>query len=286
MLKLLRFRVAALLALSISAFSTAQAQVRPVPVPPPVSAPPVASALPPMSVDSSYVLGAGDTVEIGLVGRSDFAQRSRISSEGTILLPLIGSIHAADRTVLDLADDIRKALIKGGFYSDPIVRAEVVVISSRYATILGNVGTPGLLPLDRNYHLSEVLAKVGGRTAAGADYLLLTRATGGAPERYYISHLGSGGPDQDPVVKSGDKIFIPSADAEVFYLSGQVNTPGNYPVTEGLTVRTAIAKGGGVNENGSENKVTIIRDGKPLKGVKLEDAVKVGDVIKVGERLF
>jgi len=88
------------------------------------------------------------------------------------------------------------------------------------------------------------------------------------------------------MVKNGDKIFIPSAENEVFYISGQVNTPGSYPVTEGLTVRMAIAKGGGVNENGSEKKVKIVRDGKPVKGIKLEDPIKVGDVVTIGERLF
>ena len=43
-----------------------------------------------------------------------------------------------------------------------------------------------------------------------------------------------------------------------------IYTPGSYPVTEGLTVRMAIAKGGGVNENGSEKKVKLVRDGKTL----------------------
>jgi polysaccharide biosynthesis/export protein len=251
------------------------------------TSPAPAAAQPTGPVDSGYLLGVGDIVEVSLVGRADFAgSRARIATDGTILLPMIGAVHAADRTVLELADDVRRALIKGQFYSDPVVRAEVVGISSRYATVLGAVGNPGLLPLDRNYRLSEILAKIGGRTGAGADYVLLTRATGGPTERYYINKLASGGGDQDPVVKSGDKIFIPNVEAEVFYISGQVNKPGTYPVTEGMTVRRALAEGGGVTENGSENKFKIIRDGKPLKSVKLEDSVKPGDILTFGERLF
>ena len=245
-----------------------------------------ATAIPSAPVDSSYPLGPGDVVEISLIGRAEFGSRVRLSADGTILLPMIGSVKAVDRTVSELADDVRQALIKGGFYSDPVVRAEVLGISSRYVTILGNVGSPGLFPLDRNYRLSEILAKVGGRSGSGADYLLLTRAAGGATERYYISKLAVGSSAQDPIVLNGDKIFIPSADAEVFYLSGQVNKPGTYPITEGLTIRTALAAGGGVTENGSENKIKVVRDGKTLKGVKLEDPVKVRDVITIGERLF
>lgn len=276
-----------LLAVPAAAFAQAR------PVSPGVASPPAQTTAPTIAsvpagqpVDASYQLGVGDAIEINLVGRSEFNQRARISADGTILLPMIGIVHATGRTVSELADDIRQALIKGQFYSDPVIRAEVVGISSRYATVLGAVGAPGLFPLDRNYHLSEVLAKVGGRTGMGADYILVTHSEGGPSQRYYISKLAAGGPDQDPVVKTGDKIFIPNADAEVIYVSGQVNKPGTYPLTEGMTIRMALAQSGGVTENGSENKFKVTRDGKPLKSAKLDDPLKVGDIISFGERLF
>ena len=274
-------RIAGLGLLVVAAPLQAVAQVQP-------AAPIAAAPNTPQAnaVDSSYLLGAGDVVEIGLVGRADFGSRARISTDGTIQLPLIGSIPAAERTVLQLADDVRQALIKGGFYADPVVRTEVVGINSRYVTVLGAVGNPGLLPLDRNYRLSEILARVGGKAGGGADYIVLTPAGGGASARYSIPQLASGGPDKDPLVHTGDKLYVPTAENEVFYISGQVNSPGGYPATEGLTVRMAIAKGGGVNENGSEKKVKIVRAGKPLKGVKLEDPIKVGDIVTIGERLF
>jgi polysaccharide export outer membrane protein len=285
MIELSLLRLALLGALLLAAPMAASAQAQPAPERPAPAAP--AQTTPQSTaVDSSYLLGPGDVVEIGLVGRADFGSRARVSTDGTILLPMIGAIPAAQRTVLQLADDVRQALIKGGFYADPVVRTEVVGINSRYVTVLGAVGSPGLLPLDRNYHLSEILARVGGRSGAGADFILLTPAGGAATQRYSIAQLASGAPDKDPVVHNGDKIYIPTVENEVFYISGQVNSPGAFPVTEGMTVRMAIAKGGGVNENGSEKKVKIVRDGKPLKGVKLEDPVKVGDIVTIGERLF
>ncbi len=237
-------------------------------------------------VDSSYLLGFGDVVEVSLVGRADFGSRARVSTDGTILLPLIGKIQAAERTVIELSDDVRQALIKGGFYGDPIVRAEVASISSRYVTVLGNVGSPGLLPLDRNYRLSEVLARVGGTSGDAADYILLTKSGATEPKRYYVAKLAAGSVDDDPPVQSGDKIFIPAAVSELFYISGQVNSPGSYPLMNGVTFRMALAKGGGVTENGNEKKLKVVRDGKSLKKVKLEDPVKAGDIVKVGERLF
>lgn len=237
-------------------------------------------------VDSSYLLGPGDVVEISLVGRSDFSSRARVDAQGLLLLPMIGSIQAADRTVIDFADDVRKALIKGGFFTDPVVRVEVASITSRYITVLGAVGRPGLIPLDRNYRLSEILAKIGGRTDAGVDYVLLTRDGAKEPMKFDIAALGTATGDADPVVKSGDKLFIPLAANSVIYMSGQVNGPGPKTVTEGMTFRYAIAKSGGVTPNGNEKKIKVIRDGKPLKGVKLDDLVQVGDIVEIGERLF
>jgi polysaccharide export outer membrane protein len=208
-----------------------------------------------------------------------------VGNDGMILLPYVGVIKASDKTVMELADTVRQALIKGGFFADPVVRIEVAAISSRYIIALGAIGSPGIVPLDKNYRLSEMMAKLGGKSGGGADYVMVTPA-GGKPKRYSYDKLAYGGPEDDPLVLSGDKIFIPDAASEVFYISGQVNTPGAYPLTEGLTVRKALAKAGGVTQSGNENKVKITRDGKPLKGVKLDDPVKVDDQISIGERLF
>lgn len=277
MRKLLDVALAAMLAAAVGGSALAQQ---------PTESAPASVAPGGAPVDISYILGAGDVVDIGLVGRGDFGSRARVNTDGMILLPYVGKIKAEGRTVLEFAEDVRQALIKGGFFADPVVRADVVGVASRYVTVLGAVGSPGLMPLDRNYRLSEVLAKVGGRSANGADYVLLTRAAGGESLRLPITGLASGGADQDPVVASGDKIFIPSIENEVFYISGQVNTPGSFPVTSGLTFRMAIAKGGGVGENGSEKKLKVVRKGEKLKKVKLDDLVQPGDIITIGERLF
>jgi polysaccharide export outer membrane protein len=240
---------------------------------------------PKASVDPSYVLGPGDVLEIGIVGRADFNSRIRVAADGTVLLPYVGKLAAAKRSVLEFSDDVRQALVRGGYFANPEVLVEVVGVSSRYATVLGFVTSPGLIPLDREYRLSEILARVGGRSGSGADYVLLTHGAGGAQERYSIAALASGAAEKDPIVESGDKIYVPSAEDEVFYLSGAVHSPGPYHLARGMTLRMAIAKGGGVTENGSEGRVSIIRSGKKVK-LKPDDPVAIGDVITVGERLF
>jgi polysaccharide export outer membrane protein len=85
---------------------------------------------------------------------------------------------------------------------------------------------------------------------------------------------------------AGDKIYVPAVTSEIFYISGQVRAPGPFPVSKDLTVREAIAKGGGLTEMGSEKKVKIYRKNVAVKGVKLDTKIEAGDIVEVGERLF
>lgn len=262
--------------------SLAWAQQQPAAPPPPAAAPGPAVGGIGETASTAYVLGRDDVVEVGLLGRTDFGGRARVQADGTIQLNFIGKVPAADRTTAELSDTIRKALQAGGYFSDPVVTVEVVGYASRYVVVLGNVGNPGLIPINRPYRLSEILARVGGPRADAADYIVVRSADGGE-KRYTIRELSMGDATQDPAVKAGDKIFIPAA--ETFYIYGQVNSPGAYTLTSDMTVRMAIAKGGGLTESGSDKKVDVTRGGKKVK-IGIGDKIESGDVLFIGERLF
>lgn len=258
--------------------------------PAPTPAPPAAVAAPTgpeafANVEGSYALGLGDVIDVAVIGRMDYAARARVSADGTVLLPLIGSMQAVNAKPAELASQIGAALEKGGYYSKPVVRVEVVSVASRFVTVLGQVGQPGLIPLDRTYRLSEILARVGARFGGSSDFVILTHGDG-KQEKLRMQDIASGGPEKDPPVASGDKIFIPAAENQVFYVSGSVRAPGAFPLSEGMSVRTALARAGGVNEMGNEKKFEIFRDGKKIPKANLETTVEVGDIIKFGERMF
>lgn len=230
----------------------------------------------------AYILGRDDVVEVSLLGRNDFGGRARVQADGTIQLSLIGKIIAAEHTTAELSDTVRKQLQTGGYFADPIVNVEVVSYASRYVTVLGAVGQPGLVPINRPYRLSEILARVGGVRADAADYLVV-RSEKGEERHLLIRELATGDASQDPYVAAGDKIYSPVAD--VYYVYGQINAPGVYPLATDMTVRMAIAKGGGLTESGSDKKVEVTRGGKKTKldiGAKLLP----GDVLFIGERMF
>ena len=267
--------IVAVLAAGLAAPASAQA---------PATTPPAAPTGQTVGEGTSggYILGRDDVVEVTLLGRTDFGGRARVQADGTIQLPLIGKVVAAEHTTAELSDTIRKQLQTGGYFADPIVNIEVSSYASRYVTVLGSVGTPGLVPINRPYRISEILARVGGVRSDAADYLIV-RSEKGDEKHYVIRELATGDSTKDPYVAAGDKIYSPVG--EVYYIYGQVKGPGAYPLAADMTVRMAIAKGGGLTESGSDKKVDVTRGGKK---VKLDSAAKLlpGDVLFVGERMF
>jgi len=313
------YRLIASIALLLVPFSLAQAQVAPaspaqepssapssapaqIPYSAPMQSPPQAvpqapmpTALPPsqpatqaaatdsVSLNDGYVLGAGDIIEVSVLGSAEPPARVQVQTDGSIQLPLLGSMQAADSTILDLRDKVRRSLRNGGFYTNPFVNINVVSYASRYVVVLGEVGSPGIVPIDRSYRVSEIMARVGGARASGADDITLTRASG---EQFTLSikDMATGGTDKDPVVNAGDKLFIPKA--ETFYIYGQVNAPGTYVIDGKMSLRMALARGGGLTSMGSEKRVKIYRGGEEIRKFNPSDTIKGGDVVVVGERFF
>ena len=236
------------------------------------------------SVNDGYQIGPEDVVEVDVLGQSDFRSRVKVKADGTIPLPYLGSVQAAGYTAITLAQAVTSRLKAAGIYADPVVNVEIAAYASRYIIALGEVGSTGIVPVDRAYRLSEILARVGGIKASGTTYVILTRQ--GQPEvRVPFENLAKGTEQDDPMVQPGDKIFVPKA--ELYYLTGAIKSAGEYPINEpNITVRKAIARAGGVAANGSENKVKIFRQGREIKRVNQETLVQPGDSIVIGERLF
>jgi polysaccharide export outer membrane protein len=271
---------------SLTAFAALLAAPLAAQIPPGVTPPPAAASAEKAEKDlqAGYVLGPDDVVEVSVLGQPEFTTRARVRANGTIQLPFIGEITVSGQTGLSLGALVTDKLRAGGYYAKPVVQVEIVSFASRYVVVLGEVGQSGLQPVDRDYRVSEVIARAGGLRESGADFVILRRATG-EEMKLPFEKLAKGSLDDDPVVRAGDKIYVPAA--ELFYIYGQVNAPGVYPIKGAgpMTVRKALARGGGLGVSGSTGKIKLFRDGEELK-VKLDDVIRAGDVVVVGERTF
>lgn len=86
----------------------------------------------------------------------------------------------------------------------------------------------------------------------------------------------------------------PRVSAEVanfrpYYILGEVNRPGTYPYSDGLTVMNAVAVAEGFSYRANQRMVFIRRDGEekevqyPLTSTT---RVRPGDTVRIAERLF
>jgi polysaccharide export outer membrane protein len=281
-MRILSLLIATTLSLAaLIAATTGWAQTPPAPVTGPATPAPAPST--PLTLNDGYVLGIGDVIEVAILGREDYRARTQIQANGTVQLPLINDVPAANRTILQLRDDIRGALVNGGFFVNPAVAVGVASYASRYVTVLGEVATPGLLPIDRAYRVSEILARVGGPRPTAGTMLVLTRENGERIE-LDITQAAMGREGSDPVVNPNDRIFIDVAPQ--FYVLGQVNAPGSYRIDRNMTFRMALARSGGLTAMGSERRIEVIRNGETLSNIDLNSLVQPGDTINVRPRLF
>ena len=92
----------------------------------------------------------------------------------------------------------------------------------------------------------------------------------------------------------GDYILNPRVSAEVinyrpYYILGEVNRPGEYPYTSGLTVLNAVAAAGGFTYRAKKTVVFIKSvDSGEEQAFELTTStvVRPGDTLRIDERLF
>ena len=238
----------------------------------------------PALADNGYVLGPNDTITVQVYGQPDAGVTTRIKADGTIIMPLIGTVKAEGSTQLELAETIKNKLVSGGFLKQPFVNVEIGAYVSKTVNVAGKVTTPGVYPLDKQYTVLEVLLKSGWIREQGAGYVYLRRAKGGDEIKLDAEALVRGAPDKNVVLAPGDTLFVP--DVDTFYISGQVGHPGTFPILKGMTVRQAIDLAGGVTAAGSVRKVALIRGGGKEVPANLDAPVQKGDVYIAKERLF
>jgi polysaccharide export outer membrane protein len=238
-----------------------------------------------------YVVGPADTLSITVVGEPDLTAKYRVDPDGTITMPYLGRQRAEGSTVAELQNKIT-TLLKDGYLQNPQVLIDVDVYKARSVLVVGEVRSPGKVQLTGlTMSLLEALALAGSPTSAAANEVIVvhTPKAGEVAKEVTVNRrdLELGRAGLDVTLQDGDLINVPTA--KRFWISGQVKNPGNYVLDTGTTVAQALILAGGLNERGSDRRMTFIRtqNGKIIEvPARMEDKVQPNDEIKVGSRLF
>lgn len=246
---------------------------------------PAAAQTPP----ESYILGAGDTIDVVVYGEADLTRTVTIKPDGTIALPLLGEVKAAGKTTGQLAAELGKLYAK--YLKQPSISVTVREFRVDRIYILGQVSRPGEYQLRPGLGIMELLANAGGPTTrADLAKVVVIR---GRTEAMQLNVLEALGKNRNPDVKllAGDVLFVPETDKRIVIL-GQVNRPGAYELLEGQRVSDLIAAAGGLTAQAGPAGSFIVRGGqqvpvdvkKVLAGDQEANAVlQPGDMMVVPE---
>ncbi len=242
-------------------------------------APPVAAADPAQETSAAsgeYVLGAEDRIRLIVFGEETLSGEFAIDSSGRVALPLIGEVAAAGLSVRQFERRVEDSL-REGYLNDPRVSAEV--LNFRPFFILGEVVRPNQYPYANGLSVLNAVATAGGFTPlADQTRVFIKRAGSDLEEEVALT--------PEAIVQPGDTIRIAKG---AFYILGEVNRPGEYPYTTGLTVPNAVATAGGFTYRANQRRVFILRQGAAAEErLPLTPSLRInpGDTIRIGERFF
>ena len=268
----------------------------------PTHAPSMASAAsaaqtgtPAAATSGDYRLGAGDAIRVIVFQNPDLTLETRVSESGAISYPLLGSVPIGGLSVSAAERLLEERLKEGKFVKLPQVNIQILQVKGNQISVLGHVTRPGRYPLETfNTRLLDMVATAGGIVpATGSDVVVLSGVRDGRPFRKEIDTFSMlSDPSADignEVLLPGDTIYVPKA--QMFYIYGESQRPGSYRIEKNMTIRQALATGGGPTPRGMEVWVRLDRvgaDGKVerIGSVDLDGPVKPDDVIYVRESLF
>jgi polysaccharide biosynthesis/export protein len=265
----------------------------------PMQAPPKVDAKP--DAIAAYVIGVDDVLNIYVFDEADLNQSTkyRVDADGMVTFALVGRVPAAGRTIRQFQDQLI-AKLAAGYIRNPQLRVDVESYRSQNVYVSGEVRSPGKVPMSGpTMSLIEALALAGSPTAQASAELIVVhpkKARQGEtlPDdadaqrtKVNIKDLQIGKAGLAIMLQAGDTVFVPKA--QLIYISGMVRNAGSYVLDPGMTVQQALALAGGLNDRGSDRRITIARIVNSLRvvlKVKLTDIVQPNDTIEVGQRLF
>jgi polysaccharide export outer membrane protein len=218
-----------------------------------------------------------------------------VDIDGTFEYPTFGRVKAGGLTTRELEDSLKSMLEK--YLVSPQVTIELEMATGKKVVIAGQVRAPAAYQFAGEMTLFEALTRAGSITADASDEAVIHRVVEGPSGelkeetiRVDLHDLLTGESlKANIVLRDGDMIVVPKA--EPIFITGHVQSPGQYPGRRALTVQQALSMAGGLTDRGSSRGIRIQRivDGKkeeiPVKDMSV-DLVKPGDTINVPARIF
>jgi protein involved in polysaccharide export with SLBB domain len=236
-----------------------------------------------------YVIGPGDGFMIYLWGQLDQGQLLRVNPEGKLLVPYVGPIMVADKTLAEAKREVVRQLkmrydkvdvsvelsnvrgfrvfvtgeveMPGTYYAWAVDRVSDMIKEAGHIRVeSGPVRTAGIGETARTREIGSRTREIGSRTReiGSRRNIRLSRLNGETIVVDLDRFLTIGDLEANPYLKTGDVICVP-AKGELVSILGAVKAQGIYEFKEGEGLRDLIELAGGLKENAQWSGVEIAR---------------------------
>jgi polysaccharide export outer membrane protein len=265
--------------------------------------------------DKDYRINPGDVIQIQVEDAPELSHYYQVNSSGRIEMPVLGLVEAQKKTTFELARLIAKGLREGEYLNSPNVLVTMKQYRNQTFFIQGAVRTPGVYQTEGRPSLLTMISLAGGLaenhgstafilrpnktkksgTEADNQIASLQDQTAGSdqmqPQPGASAQTPAADPDYEMIkvnisalyrgqfdqrVEPGDIINIPRAD--VFFIAGEVKTPGSFTLKEGTTLRQAVSLAQGMTFSAKASRGVIFRE-DPVLGTRQELKVDISEVM-------
>lgn len=250
-----------------------------------------------------YTVGPGDVLEVVVYRHDEISGEFPVKDDGTITFPYLDRVAVAGLTTAEVARKLETALEKD-YYVDVQLQVDVAEYRSKPVTLIGEVAKPGTYYLKGRTTLTQLLAEAGGlEPSAGRSIELRRREKGKVGGEVTVrliprKELLTGG-IEDVVLEAGDVISVPPK--AVYFVTGEVASPGQYELNPGETLMQALSRAGGLGkfasseveihredrgDGGEDGGVLTFNLRKIRHGKEKDPEIRARDVIVVKRRVF
>jgi polysaccharide export outer membrane protein len=162
--------------------------------------------------NDDYRISPADVLEINVFQEADLKAILRVSNEGTIVFPLIGTVPVGGMTPQEAAHALQARLAQG-YLTNPQVSVIVQEFSKRSFTVLGEVQKPGSydMPDQQEVNVLQAIGIAGGYTRiANPSKVILMRRIDGKQKTFQLNAKRMADGHTESVIKvlPGDVITV------------------------------------------------------------------------------
>jgi polysaccharide export outer membrane protein len=167
------------------------------------------------SPDYSYIIGAGDSLNIIVWRNPELSLSVPVRPDGKISAPLVDELEAQGKTSVQIARDIERRL--STYVRDPVV---TVIVSgfvgpfSEQIRVVGEAARPQSLPYRQKMTLLDVMITVGGLTDFADGNAAIILRTSEDNKQYSVrlrDLIRRGDVSANVEMKPGDILIIPQS---------------------------------------------------------------------------